>query len=217
MPKLNGPILLVIAAIAVTLGLNAVMRSGGGSAGDTVAGAGAVGYSRGSPSAPVHVIEFSDFGCPYCGVFARESYPRLHQEYVDAGLVRWTYVPFILGIFPNGHAAALAAECAAAQGESSFWGMHDLLYERMDEWRTPAAGAPVFGGYARALGLDGASFDTCFAQQQPARRIAASNEEARQRGVRSTPTFFVNGRQVQGALPLQQFQMLILEEIARAR
>jgi hypothetical protein len=76
-----------------------------------------IGHDRGTDAAPVRVVEFSDFGCPYCGEFAREVHPALHREYVETGRVRWTYVPVVMGVFRNGGAAALAAECAAEQGE----------------------------------------------------------------------------------------------------
>src|SRR5690606_24185800 len=83
-----------------------------------------VGWVTGLDDAPVTVIEFSDFGCPFCAQFALDTYPTLHTEFVLAGQVRWIYVPFVIGRFPNGEGAALAGECAGEQGR--FWQMHDI-------------------------------------------------------------------------------------------
>lgn len=99
-----------------------------------------LGYARGSETAPVTVVEFGDFGCSACRKFALEGYPPLHEEFVATGKVRWIYVPFLLGLFPNAPEAARAAECAAEQ--DAFWEIHDLLFERQAEWkrlRNPAS------------------------------------------------------------------------------
>src|SRR5690606_28569884 len=69
---------------------------------------GELGYAAGPADAPLTVVEFSDFGCPYCARFALESYPQLEREFVEGGMVRWVYVPFVMGNFPNGDLAARA-------------------------------------------------------------------------------------------------------------
>jgi protein-disulfide isomerase len=165
------------------------------------------GYPRGSAMAPVVVIEFSDFGCPYCARFALETLPEIDAEYIETGQVRWQYVPFVMGMFPNGEEAARASECAADQ--QAFWPMHDLIYERQREWRGTGAAEPLFVGYAERLELDVAEFAACYRENRPAERIARSNAVAQRLGVQATPSFLVNGRPVQGALPLEQFRMLI--------
>lgn len=166
-----------------------------------------LGYSRGSPTAPVTVVEFSDFGCPYCAKFALESLPQLQQEFIESGKVRWQYVPFELGIFPNGGEAARAGECAGEQDR--FWEMHDLLYQRQREWKASDTPETLFRGFAQALGLDVGRFASCYQENRPAERIALNNEVTTQLGVRATPSFLVNGRPVEGALPLEQFRMLL--------
>lgn len=168
-----------------------------------------VGYSRGSQDAPITVIEFSDFGCPFCGMFALETYPDLHREFVETGKVRWHYVPFVMGVFPNGAEAARAAECAAEQGDAAFWAMHDILYARQPEWRANREPAELFGRLASEIEIDADAFATCYRNDSPADRITAANAVARQAGVNATPTFFVNGRRVQGALPLEHFRMIL--------
>jgi len=174
----------------------------------------AAGHVRGAAAAPVTVIEFGDFGCPYCALFATQTYPVLHREYVETGRVRWRTVQFVLGTFPNGGEAARAAECATEQGEPAFWAMHDLLYARQREWKRAGDPEALFGRYAADAGLDTERFGSCYRENRSHLRVMASNALAAESGVRATPTFFINGMRVQGALPLEQFRM-VLDELAR--
>jgi protein-disulfide isomerase len=208
-----------VASVAAIALLAACGADGGDSAAavaatDATPVASDVGYSTGLEDAPVTVIEFSDFGCPYCAQFALNTYPGIHGEFVLSGQVRWVYVPFVLGIFPNGEGAARAAECAGDQDR--FWPMHDVLYDRQPEWRREGASETLFEGYAEEVGLDVASFRTCYAEDHPAERIATSNRLARQASVRATPTFLVNGRPVEGALPPEHFRALLEWAVAAA-
>jgi protein-disulfide isomerase len=173
-----------------------------------------IGYSRGAEDAPVQVYEFSDFGCPFCGMFAMGTYPALHEEFVATGKVRWTYVPFVMGRFPNGAESARAAECAAEQ--ERFWEMHDLLYEKQNEWKASRRAAQLFSGYAARLGLDGGRFASCYREDRGANRTALNNRAADALRVRATPSFFINGRRVEGALPEEQFRRL-LTRLSEAR
>ena len=155
-----------------------------------------IGYSRGAADAPVTVYEFSDFDCPFCSVFARSTYPGLHDEFVRTGKVRWTYVPFVMGMFPNGAESARAAECAAEQ--EKFWEMHDLLYARQKEWKSNRNPARLYSGYARELGLDTGRFASCYREDRGAARTAINNRAADALRVRATPSFIINGRLVEG-------------------
>lgn len=166
-----------------------------------------IGYSRGAEDAPVTVYEFSDFGCPFCGIFARSTYPELHEEFVATGKVRWTYVPFVMGMFPNGAEAARAAECGAEQ--DSFWEMHDRLYEDQNEWKGSRSPEELFNGYAGEVGLDGARFESCYRENRGAERTRVSNMAASSLRIRATPSFIINGRLVEGALPVEQFRQIL--------
>ncbi|HET7274507.1 MAG TPA: thioredoxin domain-containing protein [Longimicrobiaceae bacterium] len=166
-----------------------------------------IGYSRGAVDAPVVVYEFSDFGCPFCSMFAQGTYPQLHEEFVETGKVRWTYVPFVMGMFPNGAEAARAAECAGEQEE--FWAMHDLLFDRQDEWKSSRSPVQLFNGYAAELGLDEERFESCYREDRGGARTEINNSVARALRVRATPSFFINGRLVEGALPLEQFRQIL--------
>ena len=166
-----------------------------------------IGYDRGDPRAPVVIVDFSDFGCPFCGQFERETYPPLAREFVATGKVYFKYVPFVMGMFPNGSEAARAAECAAEQGK--FWEMHDRLYATQPVWKSSDAPATLFERDAAAIGIDTRRYASCYTEGRGDARTTAANEAAHRLGIRATPTFFVNGRQIEGALPLPQFRMVI--------
>ena len=178
---------------------------------------GSPGYDRGLTGAPVTVIEFADFACPYCARFALQSYPALAEEFVKPGRVRWKYVPFVLGIFSNSEWATRAAECAGEQGQAAFGRMHDYLYAEQDVWKAAPDPAAVFRATARTAGLDAGRFASCLASPAPDRRIGASNALADQLGVRATPTFFVAGRRVEGALPPKEFRAVLMQALTAAR
>lgn len=166
---------------------------------------GAPGYDRGAARAPVTVLELADFGCPYCAGFATETYPSLAAEFVRTGRVRWKAMPFVLGMFPNGAAAARAAGCAGEQGSAAFGRMHDRLFERQEEWKGAADPLTLFRSYAAATHLDERRFASCYASEKAEARLRAANELADRLGVRATPTFFINGMRIEGALPAEQF------------
>src|SRR5690606_9830944 len=147
------------------------------------------------------------FGCPFCGMFARGTYPALHEEFVVTGRVRWTYVPFVMGMFPNGAESARAAECAGEQ--DSFWAMHDLLYANQNQWKASRDPNRLFNSYAKDLGLNEQRFASCYRENRGAARTAINNRAANALRVRATPSFFVNGRLVEGALPEEQFRQLL--------
>lgn len=166
-----------------------------------------IGYDRGAADAPVVVIEFSDFGCPFCATFATTTYPALHREFVATGKVRWKYVPFVMGMFPNGAEAARAAECAGEQGK--FWAMHDRLFQHQGEWKRSRTPAAAFAGFAAAAGVDRARFGTCYRADGGAARTRTNNRAADAVGIRATPSFLINGRLVEGALPLETFRQVL--------
>jgi protein-disulfide isomerase len=167
---------------------------------------GAPGFDRGPRRAEVTVLEFADFGCRYCARFSLATYPALAAEFVRTGRVRWKSVPFALGMFPNGGAAARAADCAGAQGPAAFDRIHDRLFARQDEWQHVADPDSLFRSYAGAVGLDVTGYAACTASDAAAEHLHAANDLADRLGVRATPTFFINGTRIEGALPVEQFR-----------
>lgn len=172
-----------------------------------------LGYNSGSADAPIRVVEFSDFGCENCRRFHEETYPTLREEFIDSGRVRWKYVPFVVGTFRHGEEAGLAGECAGEQGR--FTEMRDRLFEHQAEWKGSDDAMPHLVRYGSELGLDIDMFEDCIEAERPQPRLAAALQAARALGVRGTPTFFINGRQVQGALPIQFFRDLFENELRR--
>lgn len=174
-----------------------------------------IGYDLGDPEAPILVIEFSDFGCPYCARFALETFPAIRSEYIETGKVAWKYVPFVLGTFPNGAEAAMAAECAGEQGGDLFWQMHDELYKEQRAWKSSGDPEALFYSIARRLRLDRERFESCFSEGRRVHRTREANQLASYAGVRATPTFVINGFVVQGAIPIDHFRMILDDFAAR--
>lgn len=172
-----------------------------------------VGYDKGSPTAPIVMVDFSDFGCPYCGNHARQTLPELEREFIATGKVFYKYVPLVMGSFPNGDTAARASECAAEEGK--FWPMHDRLYAGQKEWRTNGTPTPVYQRYAQELRLDRTRFAACLADGRTEARTRQASAVAQSLGIRATPTFAVDGEGIEGALPLGVFQKLLREKVAR--
>lgn len=165
------------------------------------------GHSKGSPDAPVVMVEYSDFQCPYCGRHAQEVAPRLEETYIKNDQMRFVYKHFIV----KGQAsvaAALAAECAGEQNK--FWEYHDLLFARAGQVIFNAANLKAF---AAELGLDMAAFNPCFDSQKYLNVVEANSTEAKQLGIRGTPGFFVSDTPVAGAESLEYFQQLIEEKL----
>src|SRR5699024_9737454 len=97
----------------------------------------------------------------------------------------------------------------------AFWAMQDLLYQRQSSWKGARNPQVLFSEFAAAIGIDEAQFASCYDEDRAAARVDANNWLAAMTGVRATPTFFVNGQRVQGALPLQQFRMILDAAVAR--
>lgn len=169
---------------------------------------------RGSLDAPLTVIEFSDFQCPFCKQHAEATQPVLDENYIDTGKVLWVFKHFPLNIHPQAPAAGIAAECAAEQGQ--FWEMNHLLFGNVEAWSINDP-TPVFVDLAGQLGLDTDAFTTCLADPTMAERVNADLADG-QPYVRGTPTFIIlNGEQgsiIPGALPAERFSAALDDELA---
>lgn len=152
----------------------------------------------GNESAPVTVVIFSDFECPYCGDFARYSFPDVKKNLIDTGKVRLSFRHFPLPTHTHAYVAAQAAACA--QDQNMFWEYHDVLYAHQD-----ALEIGKLQTYAADLGLDTELFNDCLASELRAPTVIADRQLGLDRGVAGTPTFFFNGRKVAGALTAAEF------------
>ena len=176
-----------------------------------------LGHDRGIPTAPVRVVEFSDYGCGYCRKFHEETWPVLTAGFVDAGKVEWKFLPFVSGMFKNSPAATLAAECVLEQGDELFEAMHHMVWNRQKDWKNSDEPESVLRGFATEVGADVARFDSCLTEDRRGNRVRAATELARQLGVRGTPTFFIVGYPpLQGALPTETFEQVLAMAYAEA-
>ncbi|HYB22256.1 MAG TPA: DsbA family protein [Solirubrobacteraceae bacterium] len=166
--------------------------------------------SRGRVDAPVTMVEFTDYQCPYCRRFQAQTWPLLKHRYIDTGKMRFIVRDFPLEFHSSAKPAAEAAHCAGEQGR--FWPMHEALLRsdmKLDE--------ASLAGEARALGLDLGHFRACVVQAKYAGAIERNAEEASALGVRGTPTFIVgratagslDGERFSGALPYEDFAAVI--------
>jgi protein-disulfide isomerase len=168
-----------------------------------------VGHDRGGAAARVFIVEFGDFGCSYCAKFNVETFPKIDSAYIGGGTVRWKMVPFVTGMFKNSREVAEAAECAGEQG--GFWRMHDLLYAKRKEWMASKDIRALVVKYASQVNLDLPTFGRCQMNPEIRRRILRHDALAQQLAIRGTPTFYVNGRVVPGAIPFDLFQQVITQ------
>ena len=151
---------------------------------------------KGSAAAKVAILEASDYQCPFCGKFARETLPALESQYVTPGKVRFAFVELPLPMHAFAEKAAEAAECARRQGR--FWEFHTLSFQHQDQLDEASLRAR-----ARDVKLDGAAFDACLAGQA-ADAVARDAAAVRALGVTGTPTFFVGTIEDDGRLKVVQ-------------
>jgi protein-disulfide isomerase len=155
----------------------------------------------GPADAPITIVEFSDFECPFCTRFARETAPALRRQYGDR--IRWIFVNYPLqSIHPHAYEAALAGECAAEQ--ERFWPYYDALFSgRYELSRSGYAAA------AEQAGLEEGRFDACYKNADPAEEVALDIKEGEKFYILGTPTFYVNGKRMEGAQRAEAFAAVI--------
>ena len=181
---------------------------------DSVSSAADRGRIRGSASAPVWLIEVSDFQCPFCKQWHDASFAAIDSEYVKPGKVRLAYLNFPLSsIHPNARAAAEAAMCASVQGK--FWQLHESLFATQARWEGQSNPLPTFDSLAVAAGVDAPAWRNCMTTHATARLIDADRDRSRSAGVQSTPTFFIGDRKLEGAYPTDSFRVAIDSALAR--
>jgi protein-disulfide isomerase len=175
------------------------------------------GSVLGRSDAPVTLIEFSDYQCPYCRAFFLDTLPDLRRAYIDTGKLRYVFRDYPLDqIHPQARKAAEAAHCAGDQGR--YWEMHDVLFQNQR-----ALAPSELSEHARDLGLDGPAFDACLESGKYAARVNKDHADGIAAGVQGTPGFVVaktqagdavEGTPVRGAQPLDVFRKLIDQLLA---
>ena len=169
-------------------------------------GVAATNPTVGSVKAPVTLIEFSDYQCPYCGR-VEPTLKRLRATYGDKLRFVWKDFP-LTQIHPLAFKAGEAAHCAGDQGK--YWELHDVLFSKQSELQVDD-----LKRHALTLGLNGETFNQCLDSSKYAERVRDGVAEGGQFGVNSTPTVFINGRRLSGAQPYEAFAAIIDEELAK--
>jgi protein-disulfide isomerase len=164
------------------------------------------GVSQGAADAPIVLEEYADFQCPACRLFAVQTLRQIEERYVATDSVRVEFHHFAF-IGEESIRAGEAAECAGEQG--AFWPYYDTLFANQGGENVGAFSDARLLDFATQLSLDTGAFQTCMAENRYRAKVVADTADGRARGVRSTPTLFINGRVEVGALSLAQFEAII--------
>lgn len=161
--------------------------------------------SIGPGDAPIVIVEFSDYECPFCKRWHEQVYQPLLNAYPGRIRLVYRHLP-LTSIHPEAFPAAEAAMCANEQ--NAFWQFHEKLFSN------EALGSSIYTQYAQDLALDMTSFESCIAERRYQEAVQTDLDFAVNLGVRSTPTFFINGLAIVGAQPLDVFKQVIDRELA---
>jgi protein-disulfide isomerase len=171
----------------------------------------------GSADAKATIVEFSDYQCPYCRVFWKNTFPQLKSEYIDKGLVRFVYRDFPLDFHEMAQKYAEATECAADQDK--FWEMHDKIFAEQEK---KGSGTTISGitvddvkKWAQQIGLDSAAFDQCLNSDKYAQEVKDDLADGEKAGVSGTPSFVINGQLLEGAQPFSAFKAVLDKVLAQ--
>ncbi len=156
--------------------------------------------SLGDPNAPIVIVEYASMTCPHCAHFAETTFPELKRKYIDTGKVRYIFREFPLDALAA--AGALLGRCA---GKDKYYPMIDTLFRQQRDWVMQSPLEHLFG-IARQAGFTQQTFNECLANQQLTTAIEQVRDRGVKFGVNSTPTFFINGKRVSGALSFQELE-----------
>lgn len=150
----------------------------------------AQGVTKGDEAATITIIEFGDYQCPGCQMFAQQVKPQIELSLVETGKAKFIFYDFpLVNIHPNAFLAARAARCADDQGQ--FWEYHDNLFRGQGRWATLANPAGLFTEYSRSLDMDDDAFEACLLSDRHAEVVTANMHLGEVLGVPSTPTVLV--------------------------
>lgn len=169
------------------------------------------GKTWGPVDAPVVIQAFSDFQCPYCGQFAIGTSQQIIEKYGDTGQVRFEFNHYAF-LGQESIRAAEAAECANEQG--AFWKYHDTLFLNQNGENQGAFNDTTLKTFASLIGLDEPAFNSCFDSGKYREGVQTAFENGVELGVKSTPSFIINGELITGALPFAEFDRVIQAALA---
>lgn len=165
----------------------------------------------GDVNAPVTIIEYSDYQCPWCEYWFKNTLPQLKTEYIDTGKVKIVYRDRPVATHPQSQKAAEAAECVdELSSDENYYKMHDMIFAGTAEWSYKETANDTFISYAQSLGVD---ISACLSDGSMAEEVSNDYSASRTYGVRGTPTFFINGKTVVGAQDFEYFKAIIDAEL----
>ena len=167
-------------------------------------------FVLGDQNAAVTIIEYSDFQCPFCGKFFKETESVLREKYIKTGKVKFIYRNFAF-LGPESIWAANAARCAGEQNK--FWQYHDYLYGNQSGENQDAFSKDNLKSFAVVLGLDKEKFNACLDSEKYTDLIQKETKAGGESGVQGTPASFINGTLYPGALPIATFTQIIDDEL----
>lgn len=164
---------------------------------------------KGNKNAPVTILEFSDYQCPFCGRYFKETLPLIIKNYVDTGKVKLAFMDFPLDFHENAQKAAEAARCFREQkSDLGYWSYHDKLFGNQE-----SLSEENYKKWAKELGADENKFVSCLDSGKYEKAVKDDMDYGQSIGVSGTPAFFVNGKFVSGAQPYSVFESIIREEL----
>ncbi len=172
-------------------------------------GASEEGYFQGAKDAPIIMIEWSDFQCPFCSKFYTDTFKQIEKDYIETGKVKLIFKHFPLNFHENAQKAAEASECAGEQDKDKFWAMHDKLFENQQ-----ALIVVDLKKYAVELGLKEDKFNDCLDTSKYAKKIADDMQQGQTAGISGTPGFTINGVLISGAQPYENFKKVFEQILA---
>ena len=170
---------------------------------------------RGNQDAPITIVEFSDFQCPFCARFQIQTLPLISEQYIETGKVKFVYRDFpIQNIHPNSMPAAAASECAHEQDK--YWEYHDALFKNQGVWDKAeiTSAITIFKEFATQLDLKQDQFDACLNSGKYIEEINNDLKDGQKYGVTGTPGFFIGNEEIgfvkiNGAQPFETFKSVI--------
>lgn len=164
---------------------------------------------KGIKNAPVTIVEFSDYECPFCARFYQNTWPKIVSEYIDTGKVKLVYRDFPLGFHRTAKKAAIAAECVRDElGDKAYFKYHNAIYENQKNLNIDNLKL-----WAKNLGANEAQFNSCLDNDQYAAEVENDIKDGKSYGVTGAPTFFINGIRLSGAKSFEDFKEIIEKEL----
>ena len=167
--------------------------------------------SKGNKNAPVSLVEFTDYQCPFCARYVTDTYNQIVENYVDTGDVYYVVRDLPLGFHPNAKPAAMAARCAGDQNK--YFEMHTAIFDGQQAWSSLSDPQETFESLAKEVGLSLGTFTSCYTSDKYSQAVDDDLALAGTVQASGTPTFYINGKQLVGAQPYSAFQAAIDEAL----